>query len=93
MTLAFTLIGLGAVAAGVLGLRLPPGERIAAGLPLVVGAGVGVIALAIGANVIDSDNNQAYEDVFLAASALGFAATAVSLWLLWRWTSRDHPVS
>jgi hypothetical protein len=90
MTLAFTLIGLAAVAAGVAGLRLPPGERIAAGLPLIVGAGVGVIALAIGANLIDTDDTLAYERVFLVASALGFAATLVSLWLLWRWTGRER---
>ncbi len=93
MTLAFSLIGLGAVAAGVMGLRLPPGERIAAGLPLIVGAGVGVIALAIGSRMVD-DTTQSYETVFLVASALGFAATIVSLALLWRWTGHDrHPVS
>jgi len=40
MTVAFVLIGLAGVAAGLFGLRLPPGDRIAAGLALVVGAGV-----------------------------------------------------
>lgn len=88
MTLAFTLIGLGAVAAGGLGLRLPAGERIAAGLTLVVGAGVGVVGLAVGTQMV-SDSPEAYESLFLTASALGFVATVASLVLLWRWTSRD----
>jgi len=39
MTIALALIGLAGVAAGFVGILLPPGERIAAALPLVVGAG------------------------------------------------------
>jgi len=88
ITLALVLIGLGAIAAGGLGLRLPAGERIAAGLTLVVGAGVGVVGLAVGTQMV-SDSSEAYESVFLTASAFGFAATVGSLVLLWRWTSRD----
>ena len=88
VTIAFALIGLGAIAAGGLGMRLPAGERIAAGLPLVVGAGVGVVGLAVGTQMV-SDTPDAYESVFLTASALGFTATVASLVLLWRWTSRD----
>ena len=87
MTVSLALIGLGAVAAGGLGLRLPPGERLAAGLALVVGAGVGVIGLAVGAQLVDG-SNDAYEALFLIASTLGFAATIASLTLLWRWTGR-----
>jgi hypothetical protein len=90
MTLSFCLIGLAAVAAGALGLRLPAGDRIAAGLALVVGAGVGVIAIAIGSQIVsDTESSEAYETVFLVASALGFAATVVSLAFLWRWTERS----
>ena len=86
MTVAFVLIGLAGVAAGLFGLRLPPGDRIAAGLALVVGAGVGVVALAIGSNVASSDGPDTAETVFLVASVLGFLATIVSLYLLWRRT-------
>ena len=86
-TLSFVLIGSAAVAAGVLGMRLPAGDRISAGLALLVGAGVGVIALAIGTDV--SDNSpEGVENVFLIASTLGFVATLASLALLWRWTRR-----
>jgi hypothetical protein len=88
MTVAFVLIGLAGVAAGLFGLRLPPGDRIAAGLALVVGAGVGVVALAIGTNIASSDEPSTAETVFLVASGLGFLATMGSLYLLWRRTEK-----
>jgi len=84
MTTAFVLIGLAAAGAGVVGILLPAGERIAAALPLVVGAGVGVVTLAIGTNGAESP--ETFEDVFLTGSALGFTATAATLALLWRRT-------
>ena len=86
LTVAFVLIGLAGVAAGLFGLRLPPGDRIAAGLALVVGAGGGVVALAIATNIASSDEPSTAETVFLVASALGFIATMGSLYLLWRRT-------
>jgi hypothetical protein len=89
MTIAVVLIGLAAVSAGMLGLALPAGEKIAAALPLVVGAGVGVIVLAIGSQVVNN-NPSSLESVFLVGSALGFAATLASLALLWRWTQRQR---
>jgi hypothetical protein len=87
MTLALVLIGLAAIAAGGLGMRLPAGDRIASGLALVVGAGVGVVTLAIGSQIV-GDSPDDYETVFLTGSALGFAATIASLALLWRWSGR-----
>jgi hypothetical protein len=84
ISLAFSLIGLGAVAAGVLGLRLPSGDRLAAALALLVGAGVGVIAMAIGSQAV-GDTPESSEAAFLVASAFGFVATLASLALLWRW--------
>jgi hypothetical protein len=84
-TLAFVFVGSAAIAAGILGMRLPAGDRISAGLTLLVGAGVGVISLAIGTDIADTES---FENVFLIASALGFVATLASLALLWRWTER-----
>jgi hypothetical protein len=81
-TLALSLVGIGAVATGMLGIVLPPGERIAAGLALVVGAGIGVVVLAIGTQLV-SDTTDEYASVFLVAAALGLAGTLVSLGLLW----------
>jgi hypothetical protein len=60
MTLALGLVGFGAVATGALGIVLPPGERIAAGLALVVGAGIGVVAIAIGTRMAgEADSSYA----------------------------------
>lgn len=87
MTLSLALIGLAAVAAGVEGVLLPPGERIAATLTLVVGAGIGVVTLAVGTQLVD-ESPASYERVFLVGSALGFLGTAASLLLLWRRTTR-----
>ena len=86
-TLSFVLIGAAAVAAGLVGIRLPAGDRISAGLALVVGAGVGLISLAIGTDITDN-SQESLDTVFLVASSLGFVATLASLALLWRWTGR-----
>ena len=88
-TLALSLVGIGAVATGVLGIVLPAGERIAAGLALVVGAGIGVVVLAIGTQMVNApdDSPEAYATVFLVAAALGLVGTLVSLALLWRRTA------
>lgn len=89
-TLALSLVGIGAVATGVLGIVLPAGERIAAGLALVVGAGIGVTVLAIGTQIVGDtpdDSPDGYASVFLVAAALGLAGTLVSLALLWRRTA------
>jgi hypothetical protein len=81
VTIALVLIGLAGVAAGFVGILLPPGERIAAALPLVVGAGVGLVALAIGSNGADADS--AFETIFLWGAVLGFVATCAALVALW----------
>ena len=86
-TIAFVLVGSAAVAAGLVGMRLPAGDRISAGLALIVGAGVGVISLSIGTDISDN-SGSGLDTVFLVASALGFLATLASLALLWRWSER-----
>jgi hypothetical protein len=77
----FILIGAGAVVAGFLGLALPAGERLAAPLMLVIGAGVGVVALAVGTHNTTDPNGAA--SAFLVASALGFVSVVVSSTILW----------
>jgi hypothetical protein len=86
ITIALVLIGLAAAAAGVVGILLPPGERIAAALPLVVGAGVGLVTLAIGSN--GAETSEQFETVFLSGAVLGFVATCAALAFLW---FRAHP--
>jgi hypothetical protein len=82
----FILIGAGAVVAGVLGLALHGVDRLAAALPLVIGAGVGVAALAVGTHNTTSSTNA--ESAFLIASVLGFVAVVVSSVALWVAVSR-----
>ena len=83
LTLAIILIGAAAISTGFVGVLLPSGERLAAALALVVGAGVGVVALAIGDHLV-TDTPAGYETLFLTSAALGFAASELSLGVLWR---------
>ena len=85
----FILIGVGAVAAGLLGLALPARERLAAAFPLVIGAGVGVVALAIGTYNTTSPNDA--ENAFLIASALGCACVLISSAFVWRRLGSKEP--
>jgi hypothetical protein len=87
----FILIGAGALVAGIVGITLPPGERLGAFLTLVVGAGVGVAALAVGTRNVSSQSNG--ETAFLVASALGFIAVVASAGLLWVRVGRSTPSS
>src|SRR5438093_13556986 len=78
----FILIGAGALVAGLVGIVLPPGERLGAFLTLVIGAGVGVAALAVGTRNVSSQSDM--ESAFLVASALGLIAVVVSAAVLWQ---------
>jgi hypothetical protein len=82
--LSVTLIGLGGLAAGVIGLFLPPSHRLGALLALVSGAGVGIVVLAIGTP------GGRDEDVFLVGSILGFATVVGALSLAWWRSSADR---
>jgi hypothetical protein len=88
-SVALVLIGTGAVAAGAVGMLLPPAERLAAAvLALVIGAGAGVIALAVGWNGIGILDRSRHERAFLVAAAIGLAAVLASLAVSWRRRSR-----
>jgi len=87
----FILIGAGALVAGILGIALPPGERLGAFLTLVIGAGVGVAALAVGTRNVSSQSSG--ERAFLVASALGFIAVVASAGILWVRAGRSTPSS
>ena len=81
------MIGAGALVAGIVGIVLPPGERLGAFLTLVIGAGVGVAALAVGSRNVSSQSHG--ENAFLVASALGFIAVAASAAILWMRAGRS----
>jgi len=85
MTDSFALIGLAITTAGMVGVLLPEGERLAAVLPLVAGAGIGILTLALGADGLQDPEDA--EPLFLAGSVLGFITTIVALVVLWRRSS------
>jgi hypothetical protein len=88
MTASFALIGIAVVAAGVVGVLMPEGERLAAVLPLVAGAGVGILTLALGAS--DLQDPADGEAVFLQGSVLGFVTAIGMLAVLWRRTAHER---
>jgi hypothetical protein len=83
----FILVGAGALVAGIVGIALPPSERLGASLTLVIGAGVGVAALAVGTRNVSSQSNG--ETAFLVALALGFIAVVATAGILWMRASRS----
>jgi hypothetical protein len=85
------LMGAGAVVAGVVGIALRGVERLGAFFTLVIGAGVGLAALAVGTRNTTSSNDDA--TAFLIASALGFIAVAVSAGILWTLANRSAPAA
>jgi hypothetical protein len=85
------MIGAGAAVAGIVGIALPSGERLGAFLTLVIGAGVGVAALAVGIRNMSSQSTG--ESAFLVASALGLIAVVASAGILWIRASGSMPSS
>jgi hypothetical protein len=82
------LIGIGAATAGAVGIALPAGERLTAALALVIGAGVGVAALAVGYLIAGAHVDDGITQ-FLISSIIGLAAVLGSLAVLWRRSRRD----
>jgi hypothetical protein len=82
-TWAMILMGLGAVAAGVVGIVLPAGQRLSVLLALVIGAGVGVAALFLQLLPAEPDVDDGAR-AFLIASALGLAAVLAASAVLLR---------
>jgi hypothetical protein len=83
------LMAAGAVVAGIVGIALRGVERLGAFFTLVIGAGVGLAALAIGTRNTTSSSDV--DTAFLIASALGFIAVVVSAGILWTLANRSAP--
>ena len=54
------------------------------GLTLVLGAGVGIVVLALGVFAMGEPGPDGGQNVFLVASVCGFAAVLAGLWLVWQ---------
>ena len=88
VTLAVMLIGLGGLAAGLVGIALPEGRRLGALFSLIAGAGVGVVVLGFGA-LLDADSEPS-EFIFFLGALLGFIVVCLGLWLVWNRAMRDR---
>lgn len=78
MMSAFVVVGLTAVATAIVGVGLPPDQRLAVLLPLIGGAGAGVSSFAI-LVIPDTASDTPYAAGFLISSVVG--ATVVGLTL------------
>ncbi|HEX5938106.1 MAG TPA: hypothetical protein VFZ75_10525 [Actinomycetota bacterium] len=81
-SLAVMLIGLGGVVAGVAAISFPPGKRLGALSALIVGAGVGLATLGIGA--LTDERGEPSEFVFFVGSLLGFLTVCGFVWFVRR---------
>lgn len=86
MSWAMVLIGSASVVSGIVGYLLPRGERLSVALPLLIGAGVGVVALFLRALGGGLDEPERASSTFLFSSALGFIAVISGLAVLVRRT-------
>ena len=88
VTLAVMLIGLGGLAAGLVGIALPEGRRLGALFSLIAGAGVGVVVLGFAA-LLDA-NSEPSEFIFFLGALLGFIVVCLGLWLVWNRAMHDR---
>jgi hypothetical protein len=85
---SLALIGLAALAAGMVGAALPSGRRLDTLLALLAGAGAGVVVLAVGLMAgLDGASAPAMERLFFTGSFVGTVAVAAVLIALWRRTA------
>ena len=92
MSWAMVLIGSAAVVSGIFGYLMPRGERLSVALPLLIGAGVGIVALFLQALGGGLDQPVRASNTFLISSILGFIAVMAGLAVLVRGT-RDRSES
>lgn len=91
VTLGVMCMGLGGVVAGLVGVMLPEGRRLGAFFSLIVGAGVGLVVIGVGA-LLD-ERNEPSELTFFVASLLGFLAVCGASWAVWKRVVGARPSS
>ena len=82
VTLGVMCMGLGGVVAGLVGVGLPEGRRLGALFGLIMGAGVGVAAIGLGALL--NEHKEPSEVTFFVASLLGFLTVSGASWVIWK---------
>jgi hypothetical protein len=81
-SLGVVFMGLGAVAAGLLGIALPERRRLGAVFPLILGAGVGLAVLGVGASM--SEVNEPSGLTFFLGAVVGFITVCAAALVIWR---------
>lgn len=84
---SLTLIGIGVLTAGIVGVVLPARHRLGALLALTAGAGAGIVVLGVG---VDPSGANGAPEVFLVGSAVGLATVVVCLVVAWLRAARDE---
>jgi hypothetical protein len=79
---AMMLIGCAAVLSGIVGYLLPDGERLSVVLALLIGAGVGVVAIFAQALLGGLDDPDTGARTFFVSSLLGFVSVLTGLGVL-----------
>lgn len=87
-TMAVTMMGLGGVVGGLVGIGLPEGRRLGALFALVSGAGVGLASLGVLTLLLDEGEPSA--STFFFASLLGFVAVCLTAWSVWRRSAAER---
>jgi drug/metabolite transporter (DMT)-like permease len=87
-TMAVTLMGLGGVVGGLVGIGLPEGRRLGALFALVAGAGVGLAS--VGLLTLLRTEGEPSASTFFFASLLGFATVCVAGWTVWRRSATER---
>jgi hypothetical protein len=88
---SLVVIGVAALAAGVVGALVPSGYRLEVLLSLVAGAGAGVVVLGLGLALkpVETPTDR-FDGLFFVGSCVGAAAVAAVLALIWRRTAVER---
>ena len=86
-SLGVVFMGLGAAAAGWLGIVLPERRRLGAVFPLILGAGVGLAIVGVGASL--DEVNEPSGLTFFLGSVVGFVTVCAAALVIWRRSASD----
>ena len=87
---SLVLIGMSALAAGVIGALVPSGYRLEVLLSLVAGTGAGVVVLGLGVALHIVVPPSSFDGLFFTGSCVGAAVVAAVLAVIWRRTAVER---
>ena len=87
-SLGVVFMGLGGVVSGLLGIALPERRRLGAVFPLILGGGIGLAIVGIGASL--SVDGEPAGTTFFLGSLGGFLTVCAASWVIWRRSIGDE---